>query len=130
MTARAEVVALLGAHLPADVDVIPYARQIDPPDRDTVMVRVDALRPAPEQGLTDVDVALVCIVPGGEEAEAAETALDELVEDVVYAVTRETIPNGVRWVSATRAVYGEPNPTNPAYEVALVVRTEKQEPTP
>jgi hypothetical protein len=132
MTARDEVVDLLDGALPVGVDVLPYARQIDPPDRSTVMVRVDVIRPAPESGLWEVDAALVLIVPGpGTEVEAAEAELDGLLEDVLYALDNDDgIPNGVRWTEAKRAVYGEPEPTNPAYEVALTIRTQKEQPTP
>lgn len=123
-TARNQLVALLAPLEEAGAHLLPYARQIDPPDRATVMVRLDEVTPA-EQGLWEVSAALVLIVPAGA-SDAVEDELDELLEDVLLALEVGNLPNAVRWTSAKRAVYGEPEPTNPAYEVSLLVRTQKE----
>lgn len=122
MTARSEITALLTATgaLPG-VQVIAYAREIDPPQMSTVMVRIDEVRPSKvAQGLQDYDFALVCIAaktaagPGDDE-------LDALLEDVLLAVQKAS-PAGITWSSAKRATYNE---TNPAYEVACTVTVTK-----
>ena len=121
MTARTEVVTLLTAVLPTDVDVIPYARNIDAPTKSTVMVRTDRVTPSPAAaGMRTYEMACILIAkrttagPGDDE-------LDLLLEDVLHALAHQTIPNGVTWSEARRATYGEPDGTNPAYEIALAV---------
>lgn len=135
MSSRAVIIAQLAPELPDTVDLIGYARQIDPPARPTVMVRVDELAPAPEQHQRDTTAALVCIVPasvvdGDQLAAAVEDELEELLEQVLYALELEDVTAAIRWTSAKRAVYGEPEPTNPAYEVTVTVRTTTTEETP
>lgn len=121
MSARSEVVTLLTAVLPTDVDVIPYARDIDPPVLDTVLVRLDRVIPSPAgEGLRVYEIALV-LVGRLTTAGPADDNLDGLLEDVLAALSRTEIPNGVTWSEARRATYGEPDGTNPAYELSLAV---------
>lgn len=123
-TARNQVVALLAGVLPADITVLPYARQIDPPSRPTVMVRVDEVRPSPHaNGFRDYGFALV-LVSHLTAAGPADDELDGLLEDVLYALEQDAIPNGVVVGTATRATYAE---TSPAYEVALTVTITKEQ---
>ena len=126
MLARDEVVNLLAAHLPEGIEVIPYARNIDPPSVPTVMVRIDRVRPSQIAGsLWDVDVALILIAtqvtPG-----PADIELDGLLQDVLFALGKTDIQNAIRWTEATRAVFGEPEPTNPAYEVMANTQVQKE----
>lgn len=121
MTARAELVTLLEATLPADIDVIAYAHNIDAPSASTVMVRVDSVAPSPAgAGLRLYTFGLV-LIAAKTTAGPADDELDALLEDVLAALTSQAIPNGVAWTGAQRAAYGEPDPTNPAYEVAVNV---------
>ena len=134
MSARAALVEALRGWLPADVDVLPYARQIDPPDRSTVMVRVDELTPAPVQGQRDAHVALVLLVPGGvvdsdATAKAVEDELEALLADVLHVLDTDAATSRMWWTSAKRSVYGEPEPTNPAYEVTVLARLNTEEKT-
>jgi hypothetical protein len=119
MTARAEVVAALDAAMPADVVVLPYSRQIDPPSQSTVMVRIDTVAPsAATGGARDYTFALVLIAaqvtPG-----PADDELDDLLEDVLAALD-DVAASGLRWTEATRAVYAQ---SNPAYEVTVTATT-------
>lgn len=124
MSARTETVALLAAHLPADVVVMPYSRQIDPPSKSTVMVRIDEVKPARSAwGFREYTFALV-LIAAQTLAGAGDDELDALLEDVLFALEKDDIPNGVTWSQATRATYQE---TNPAYEVAITVATSKEQ---
>lgn len=123
MLARDEIVAALEAEMPEGVDVIGYARGIAPPLRPTVMVRLDTVKPSPVAGgLWQVDAALVLIAaqttPG-----PADDELESLLQDVLYALT--TVED-LTWTEAKRAVYGEPDPTNPAFEVAVTTHITKE----
>lgn len=122
MTARAELTAVLRGELTADIDVIAYARNIDAPTRSTVMVRVDQVNnDSPAAGLRVYQFALV-LIAAKTTAGPADDELDLLLEDVLAALTSQAIPNGVVWSApATRATYGDPDPTNPAYEVPVTV---------
>ena len=129
MLARDQIVGVLQAEgaLPEDVDVIGYARNIDPPRRSTVMVRVDTVRPSQVAGsLWQVEAALVLIgaktTPG-----PADDELDALLQDVLYALDTEQVSGALSWSEAKRAVYGEPDPTNPAYEVAVSTHIQKEQ---
>lgn len=124
---RQVIVDLYTEHLPDEVDVLPYSRQIDPPAKPTLMVRVDVTRPGPELGTREHDVTLVLIAPGGLESDATEAELDALLEDVLQVLERnDTISNAVQWKSATRGSYGEPDPICPAYDISTTIRTEKE----
>lgn len=124
--AREHIVTILTGALPSDVVVIPYARDIDPPSKSTVMVRIDTLRPSRAAGgLWQVDAALVLIAarttPG-----PADDELEALLQDVLYALNREDVATALSWTEAKRAVYGEPDPTNPAFEVAVTTHITKE----
>lgn len=130
MSARSEVVTLLTAVLPTDIDVVPYARDIDAPGRSTVMVRVDRVSPSPAgMGLRAYEMALI-LIGAKTTAGPADDEVDALLEDVLYALSRNEIPNGVTWTTATRSTYGEPDGSNPAYEVAITVTITHVEPEP
>lgn len=130
MTARTEVVTLLEAVLPADIDVIPYARNIDAPARSTVMVRVDRVTPSPAgAGLRVYELGLI-LIGAKTTAGPADDEVDLLLEDVLHALSRQEVPNGVTWTEARRATYGEPDGTNPAYELSLTVTVQLSAPAP
>jgi len=122
MTARAQVAGLLVEAFTgrADVDVMPYARQVDAPPRSLVMVRVDEVRPSGHPGAwRDYDLALV-VIAAQTTAGAGDDELDAVLEDVLHALDTAT---ALTWTTAKRAVYNE---TQPAYEVALVVTVTKE----
>ena len=120
MGARSELVTLLEATLPADIDVIAYAHNIDAPTNSTVMVRVDSVAPGPSGWVRLYTFGLVLIAAKTTHG-PADDELDGLLEDVLAALSSNALPNGVTWTAANRAAYGEPDPTNPAYEVTVTV---------
>lgn len=128
MLARDSIVAALDAALPADIDVRPYASNIDPPAMTTVMVRVDKVRPSPHAGYAwEVEAALLVIAakvtpgPSDDELEAA-------LQDVLYALDSHVATRALTWTEATRSVYGpeDGDPTNPAYSIAVTTQTEQE----
>lgn len=121
MDARDQVAAALTASLPAaEWVVMPYARDIDPPSKATVMVRADVIRPSGLPGAwREYDFALLVITPLTDPA-AADAELDDLVEDVLHAVDESRLPT---WTSATRGSFEE---KFPCYEVALTVTVTKE----
>lgn len=129
MLARDEIMSVLQVEgaLPDDIVVIAYARNIDPPSKSTVMVRIDKVTPSKvASSLWDVEAALVLVgaktTPG-----AGDDELDALLQDVLIALDTQEVANALSWTQATRAVYGEPEPTNPAYEVVVTTRIQKEQ---
>lgn len=113
MTARAIVVDTLGTLVPEGINVIPYAREIDPPTKPTVMVRIDEVNPSQfPTAIRDYGMALILIAsktaPG-----PADDELDALLEDVLTALDGS---DQMSWSKATRATYNE---QYPAYQVDL-----------
>ena len=121
MSARTMVTAAVDAAMPDGVDVLPYAKQIDPPARSTVMVRVDEVtRPSDLPiGCRIYKFALVCVAAQTDPGGPADDELDGLLEDVLHAL--DVAPD-LTWDTATRAVYAE---TNPAFEVIVTVTTKE-----
>lgn len=121
MTPRMLVNDALTAQLsPASVTVLPYARQIAPPPRPTVMVRLDRLIPGTLAGVGQVrstELALIVLAAKTDPTGPADDELDALLEDVIHAV--EQAP-GLTWTEAKRAVYAD---TIPAYEVSVTTHT-------
>lgn len=116
MTARSTLVAGLREFLPSDVRVMPYAEQIDPPRRPTVMVRIDVVQPllnAPSAART-YQFALV-LIPTKCDAGPADDELDRLLEDVLFALESDASP--LTWSRAERGTYQ--GSTYPAYEVTV-----------
>ena len=122
MSARVQVTEAIAVAMPPGVDVIGYARQIAPPARSTVMVRIDEVtRPAGlPQGCRAYKFALVLIAAQTDPGGPADDELDALLEDVLHALDTGS---DLTWDTASRAVYNE---TNPAYEVGLTVHTIKE----
>lgn len=122
MTARALVYSVLKANMPVDIDVIQYSRQIDPPTKSTVMVRIDRVQPSPAaSGMRDYRFGLV-LIAAKQAAGPGDDELENLLEDVLF-VLDEIGPQGVTWESAERATYNE---SNPAFEVAVSVTVAKE----
>ena len=122
MTARAAVIAALstqvGPGLPLEgVDVIGYARSIDPPAVNTVLVRLDDVVPSPDNPQAENlhHYSLILLTPLTEPG-AADDELEAFLEDVLFAVAKA---GNLTWSKATRATYQGTN--YPAFEVALDV---------
>jgi hypothetical protein len=127
VTVRAEVAAMLTATgaLDDEVVVIPHARNIDAPAVPTVMVRIDAVRPSKAAGgLWELSGALVLVTPKSVPG-AGDDDLDDLLSDVLVALAAPAVSPNVHWTEATRGGYPNPDPTNPAYEVAVTIHTAK-----
>ena len=109
---RSQVVAALSAS--ADLTyatVIPYARDIDPPSKPTVMVRLDEVRPSGAATTWNCRFGLVLVTPQ-TTAGPADEELEGFLIDVLFALVQA---EGLSWTNATRAIYNE---SNPAFEVA------------
>lgn len=121
MTARQLVVAALEAALaPQDVTVMAYSRSVDNIARNTVMVRVDEVRPSTNpQAFREYTFALLVLVPQTEPG-VADAELDALLEDVLHAIDQSDLPV---WTLASRASFEE---RFPAYEIALTIHVTKE----
>lgn len=126
VAARDAIAGALTAALPAnEYAVIPYARNIDPPRRPTVMVRIDRVIPSrAASGLWRVEGALV-IVGAKTQGQSADDDLDNALADVLFALGNPAVASALTWTEATRGGYPDPDPTNPAYEVAVNTETVK-----
>lgn len=128
MLARDTITQLLDGAMPDTVDVIGYARGIDPPSSQTVMVRVDRVTPAADVSgaVWKVEASLVLIEPGTTPG-ASDDALDGLLQDVLYALDTQDVSRHLTWTEAKRATYAPVDtPTNPAYEVAVTAYIQKE----
>ena len=122
MTARAALHDALAALLPPDVELLPYAREIDPPSKSTVMLRLDTVKPSTAAGgLRDYTFALV-LIGAKLTAGRADDELEDLLDDVLFALEKDH-GLAVTWSEARRAVYNE---SNPAFEVPIVVTITKE----
>lgn len=118
MTARQLIIdtleAQVGAGLPLEgVDVIGYASNITPPARPVVMVRIDEVTPSQLSDRRSYTFALI-LIPSQTEPGPADEELDQLLEDVLYAIDQA---DTLTWTRALRATYQ--NSTYPAYEVIV-----------
>lgn len=122
-TPRAEVAGLLGRNLPRAVRVLAYARNIDSPTKDTVMVRLDEVAPATTSATfrRRYTFGLVLIVPSTDTTGKADERLDGLLEDVLHAIEQHPL---LSWERAVRATYLDS--TLPAYEITASVIHEKE----
>lgn len=127
-TARAELVALLAPLEEADgadTRVLPYARDVDPVDRPTVMVRVDEVKPRRgvigSSRLRDYTFALV-LIPSSLTGAAAEDELDEVLEltlaELEAIQTDTSRARNLEWTTATRGSYLD---KFPAYEITVTL---------
>lgn len=122
VSARAALHAALVTLLPPDVVIVAYSRQIDPPAKSTVMLRLDSVRPSTSSsGHLDYEFALV-LIAATTDTGPADDELEDLLSDVLFALEKDH-GLAVVWTEATRSVYGD---TNPAFEVPLVVTTAKE----
>lgn len=123
MTARDQVVTLLEQTLnqpplSLNVSVMPYSRDVETISKDTVMVRIDEVKPSAIPQIVRVyNFALIVMVPQTTPG-IADALLDELLENVLFALEGSAIPNTVVWTLATRATYEE---KFPAYQVDISV---------
>ena len=95
--------------------LMPYARALAPiPDTPVVMLRLDQVKPGPEQMTRRYEYSLVLVTPL-TDAGPADDDLDLVLEDVLHLL--DTLPD-ITWNDAKRGVYAD---ANPAYEVAITV---------
>ena len=122
MSARSELHDALAELLPPDVELVAYSRQIDPPAKSTVMLRLDKVRPSSSSaGHRDYEYALV-LIAAKTATGYADDELEDLLEDVLF-VLEQRHGLAVTWSEATRSVYAD---SNPAFEVPIVVTTAKE----
>jgi hypothetical protein len=97
-----------------DVTVVPFSRNVDAPDRRTVIVEVDTVTPASTAcpGVV-VDLAVWLITPYTDPG-PADDDLDAFLGDVVTVLDLA----GVNWTTAKRGVWGE---SYPAYRMTVEV---------
>lgn len=115
MTARSEVVDALDPLLPG-VTVLAYARNVDPPKKPLVMVRVDRVEPAPQVPNHNRYTFALVLLATKNEPKHADDELDELLEQVIFAINSED--SVLTWTSAVRGTYE--NTSYPAYEVTVI----------
>lgn len=126
-SAVADLSAALASALDPDlIRVLPFARNIDPPDLPTLMFRLDGVKPSKVAGgLWELSGALV-LVGAVTDPGAGDVALDDALSDVLLALATPPVSEALNWSEATRGGYPNPDPTNPAYEVAVTTHTVKE----
>ena len=118
MIARQALADVLATVLPADVLVIPYADQIDPPQQSTVMLRLDNVSPGASLGMGAYTFALI-LIAGTTSAGAGDDELEALLEDVLHAITKPSVTGAITWdPPATRGIYAD---SNPSFQVNVTV---------
>lgn len=115
-TPSAQLAALLRAALPADVEVISPARDGLTPKRLAVMVRIDEVQRDQYSPLAQrrYVFGLILVCPSTDQTGKADDSLDALLEDVLYAIEKNTAMP--QWTRCVRATYED---RLPAYEVTL-----------
>lgn len=120
--ARAALRAELEPRL-AGVEVMPYARDLDTVEGDTVMFRLDTVAPSVYgSGMWDYRFGLLLLVPETETG-AADDALEALLASTLLAIDKAAA--GLTWTEATRAVYRD---TVPAFEIKTTLTSTKETP--
>jgi hypothetical protein len=104
--------------------VVGYSRSLTIAEP-TVMVRVDIVTPA--GACRDYAMSLIVAVPQTDPTGPADDALDDALEDVLYALDVNADAVGIQFKQAIRSVLDE---AYPAYRVEVNVRTQREEPTP
>jgi hypothetical protein len=109
---------VLTAALPAvdGVDIVRYARDVDPPARPTLLLRIDDVVRHPDAPQSQRRYGFTLILLGAGDGERAEEELEEALETVLWAV--EESPDLPQWVRAERAVWRD---STPAFEIAVPV---------
>lgn len=124
-TPRQHLANLLGPRLPADVKLIPYAEQIDPPGQSVVMLRLDSCAPGRAGGLTAYTFALI-LIAGTVSVGAGDDELEALLEDVLFVLDVPDVSAAVQWdPPAVRGVYGDAAPSNPSFQINVTVNFQK-----
>lgn len=127
MTPRQYVAGVLTDHLPPGVRLLPYARNVDNPTRDTVMIRADEVTPfgaAPLSGHRVYRFTLICVGKLTDDTGPADDGADELLEDVLHAVDTS---DQLEWTRAVRGAWLDTN--HPAWDITLEA-TYRKETTP
>lgn len=99
--------------LPADVELVPYARTLDVMVRPTVLVRLDRIVPADSSGLDasarrrQYSGALLVVAHRLDVDLALSNAVDELAEAVLFAVDQSPL---LTWSVCERVVVDEQYP--------------------
>ena len=122
MTARSELVTLLETALAGQgIVVIPFLRSMEPA-KPTVMVRIDEVVPGTvTNAMRTYNFGLICLVPQTTPG-TADDALDDLLEDVIFALEGSAVRNMVIFNRATRATFED---KFPAYQVDTTVHIQK-----
>jgi hypothetical protein len=119
MTARAELVALLSPLLP-DFVVVPYSKDITPPTKTSVLVRLDLVEAMPELPLGFRRYTFdVIVVAANAEAGAGDDEIDAALEDVLLVLDTS---GRTTWTRAERGVFQSTQ--TPCYDVTVVQRSE------
>ena len=96
MLARDVIVATLTGHLPAGVDLLPYARNIDPPAHPPSWSA--SIRSAPAKDVPawwKVEASLVLIEPTTTPGPSDDN-LDGLLQDVLYVLDTDDVARQVQ----------------------------------
>lgn len=130
MSARDVVVDAVEALLPAGyARVEKYAREVDPPRKPLVMVRVDEVQPVPEAGAgARVYLMALVLLASRREAGKADDELEDFLDFVLWSIDRDE--SNITWTSAKRATYKQSDENEyPAFEVALRLPITVTDPT-
>lgn len=126
MSARTQLAAALKPLLPKAWKIIPYADQVD--DQNTIVVILNQTRIAPNPAAPIASHVVTCealIVSPERDPAKAETALDDAVDDFLFAL--DAI-DSVLWADAEKVGFGsdsQGDPTNTAYRLNLTIHTAK-----
>lgn len=126
-TARAALFDLLVAAVPPPLDepdvdgsmgmdVLKYARDIDPPARTTLMLRADEVlrHPVVPMAARNYTFAII-VLPSSRTPDVVDDELELALEEVLDAIERA--PEFPQWTAARRVLFGSTEA--PAYEVTL-----------
>lgn len=121
---RGFVTAALAPLLPRDWKWIPFQRNLDAITVPTAMLKLQTVTRTPTApiAIRDVEYVLTIIEPITDPARGA-AALDDHLVDLLGAI--DDTPD-IAWKTATAVAWGDPNPTNLAYDIIVTTQYTKE----
>jgi hypothetical protein len=123
MSARKDLKAALKPLLPRNWQIVTADKSLDEITKPALIISQRTITPAPNALGNHLVTFLLTVMDPRADEEAAEDALDNEVDDLLFAIDKT---KGVWWTSAEKIVYQGKR----AYQISLQAATERKEKYP